>query len=44
LNCEILEFPEMKHGWVLRGDADDQKIRDAAKLAMATCAKFLSEN
>lgn len=28
-HCEILDFPEMKHGWVTRGDLNDPDSRDA---------------
>ena len=38
---EIVEFPEMKHGWSLRGDLKDPKVeRDVKKAFNLTLAFF----
>ena len=42
---EIVTFPDMKHGWVTRGDMSDSKVeRDVQKginLALSFFAKYM---
>jgi hypothetical protein len=35
------EFPEMTHGWVLRGDSSDPQVDRDAKHALSLAAGFL---
>ena len=42
-SCDIVEFPDMKHGWVPRGDSSDASVaRDVQKSLEVTC-KFFHE-
>ena len=43
LTCKCVEFPEMKHGWVPRGDASDDNVARDVKLAIETCTNFFTE-
>ena len=36
-----VDFPEMKHGWVSRGDTTVQKVRDDAEEALTLATDFL---
>ena len=42
---EVVTFPDMKHGWVTRGDMSDSKVeRDVKKginLALSFFAKYM---
>lgn len=41
---EILEFPDMAHGWTTRGDVSDDKIRRDVKLAIDEALKFFKKH
>ena len=42
--CAVEEFPEMKHGWVPRGDLSDAAVRRDVGLAMHRVLAFVAEH
>jgi len=40
----IIEFPEMIHGWTIRGDMSEPEIERDAKLAIYEALRFFNEN
>lgn len=38
-----IEFPEMVHGWVTRGDSTDEKVKEAQDKATTLAADFVKE-
>lgn len=40
---KCVEFPEMLHGWVSRGDTSIEKVRDDAEKALKMASDFLSD-
>lgn len=43
-DCAFQEFPEMKHGWVVRGDLCDPACDRDVKLALALGLEFLKKH
>ena len=41
---EVFEFPDMRHGWVPRGDVSIPEVERDVKLAMEKTVEFLREN
>ena len=41
---EIIEFPDMKHGWTVRGDMSDPVVARDVKKAIQDTMAFLSKN
>ena len=39
-----VEFPTMKHGWVIRGDGTNAEVAKCQEEAMGAIVKFLGEN
>ena len=44
LECEIMLFESMAHGWVLRGDLENEEVKKTVKEALEGLAKFLNKN
>lgn len=42
--CVFKEFPEMKHGWVVRGDIDDPVLARDARGAMVLISQFIKKH
>lgn len=42
-DCMPTEFAEMKHGWVIRGDAEDPAVRKGIDLALSRSLEFMSK-
>eukprot|EP00941_MAST-03F_sp_MAST-3F-sp1_P003855 g3855.t1 len=42
--CETVEFPEMMHGWVPRGDAKDAKVARDVNKALDLVSNFFKSN
>ena len=40
LVCEAVEFPEMTHGWCIRGDASDPAVARDVRIAVDTASQF----
>lgn len=40
----IVEFPEMKHGWSVRGDLKDPKVERDVRLAFDKAVDFFNAN
>lgn len=38
-----LEFPDMSHGWTVRGDANDEKVRRDVGKAIHLCKDYFSK-
>jgi len=43
-NLEILEFPEMNHGWTTRGKLTDEKVKRDVKKAISKAIEFFKTN
>jgi hypothetical protein len=43
-DCEIHEFPDMKHGWVVRGDLNDPLCARDVKLALDMATEYLKKH
>ena len=41
---KIREFPEMVHGWTVRGDAEEPEVDRDTKLALDEAMNFLNEH
>jgi len=42
--CEILEFPEMTHGWSVRGDCSKPEVERDVKKSFEKAIEFLNKN
>ncbi len=40
----IVEFPEMTHGWTVRGDLSDPKVAKDTKAAIEEAFKFVEQH
>ena len=38
--CDVLEFPEMAHGWVPRGDVGEEGVGKGVEDALGACVEF----
>eukprot|EP00943_MAST-04B_sp_MAST-4B-sp1_P007688 g7688.t1 len=43
LSCDIVEFPDMKHGWVPRGDSSDENVKRDVQKSLEIACKFFHE-
>ena len=41
---EVIEFPDMTHGWTTRGDLSDPKVERDVKKAMEEATKFFQKH
>ena len=42
--CEVVEFPDMAHGWSVRGDCTKQDVERDVKKAFTLAVDFLSKH
>ena len=42
--CEYKAFPEMSHGWSVRGDVGDASVKRDVELAMSEAKAFLAKH